>query len=120
MAGRTRVRGVYAGVLAAALGLAGCGSAPPEGGNPSSSPPPSSSRQPGEITVSGTVVAGVETGCLLLDTGDRRYLLLGGDRTRLEPGRVLAVRGTPRPGTPTTCMQGVPLEIREVSRPARR
>ena len=111
-AGRALVGCAYA----VALGLVGCGATPPDTGPPAS-PPPSSTSHPGEITASGAVVAGVEPGCLLLDTGNAEYLLLGGDRTRLEPGHRVEVRGTPHPGTPTTCMQGIPFEVRDVSRP---
>jgi hypothetical protein len=66
------------------------------------------------VTVSGEVVAGVEAGCLVLDTDAEDYLLLGGDHDALRPGRSVEVRGTPEPAMTTTCQQGVPLEVREV------
>ncbi|UJW31569.1 hypothetical protein L3Q67_41455 [Saccharothrix sp. AJ9571] len=82
------------------------------GGTPSTDPPP-----PGEIEemrVTGTVVTGVEPGCLLLDTGTTRYLLVGGDQTRLGPRQRVTVTGLAEPGTPTTCMEGIPLAVDEI------
>jgi hypothetical protein len=66
---------------------------------------------PEEVHVEGVVDAGVEPGCLILRAGADTFLLLGGDRNLLRPGRRVVVHGTTRPGTPTTCMQGVPLEV---------
>jgi hypothetical protein len=70
------------------------------------------------VRTTGEVVAGVEPGCLLLDNDEIRYLLLGGDRDQLQPGRRVTVFGVADPGTPTTCMEGVPLRVTDVS-PAR-
>jgi hypothetical protein len=44
--------------------------------------------------VAGAVFAGVEAGCLLLDADAVEYLLLGGDRATLEPGRRVVARAT--------------------------
>ncbi|MEU4765029.1 hypothetical protein AB0H12_17395 [Actinosynnema sp. NPDC023794] len=66
------------------------------------------------MTVNGVVRTGVEAGCLVLDTDTEDYLLLAGDRALLRPGVTVQVRGTPKPGMPTTCQQGVPLEVHEV------
>lgn len=74
---------------------------------PTVSPTPS---EEGEIVVSGKVVAGVEPGCLLLDTGNSRYLITGSESPLLVPGRRVTVHGTAHPGVPTTCMEGIPLE----------
>jgi hypothetical protein len=60
------------------------------------------SPRPGEgdvVTVTGSVVAGVEPSCLLLDTGVTRYLLSGADSPLLEPGSRLTVWGIAHPGT---------------------
>ncbi|MFC4855787.1 hypothetical protein [Actinophytocola glycyrrhizae] len=111
--------------LAAALALltAGCAEEPPVLDIPPSTEPPpevttSQSGAPAPenevVRTTGEVVAGVEPGCLLLDNGEIRYLLLGGDRDRLEPGHRLTVTGVADPGTPTTCMEGIPLRVTEL------
>lgn len=69
------------------------------------------------ITVTGTVTAGVEMGCLILTplTGypppAGGYLLIGGDRKVLVPGARVQVTGTLKPGAISFCMQGYPLEV---------
>lgn len=76
---------------------------------PSSLAPP-----PGrEITLEGVVQAGVEAGCLLLDTGGTQYLLLGGDRTVLRAGQRVVVRGQTEAGVVTICQQGTPFVVAE-------
>lgn len=70
------------------------------------------------VRTTGEVVAGVEPGCLLLDNGENRYLLLGSKDNQLTPGRRVTVAGVADPGTPTTCMEGIPLRVTEVT-PAR-
>ncbi|WP_236808716.1 hypothetical protein [Amycolatopsis albispora] len=65
--------------------------------------------------MTGTVEAGVEPGCLLLETGTTRYLLIGGDRSQLQPQRRMTITGSTHPGAPTTCMEGVPLTVEEIS-----
>lgn len=67
-----------------------------------------------EITVTGTVQAGVEPRCSLLPgQGRTPYLLVGGDPSVVKPGAHLVVRGRPDPGALTTCMQGTPLHVSE-------
>ena len=108
-------------MLLAAL-LAGCGSEQevaqvPE--QPSARPGPSDlartlpppAWQPDERVLRGTVVAGVERGCLLLRTSDAEHLLVGGDRALLVPGAQLEVRGRAVPDLLTTCQQGIPFEV---------
>jgi hypothetical protein len=68
------------------------------------------------VTVSGTVEAGVEAGCLLL----KGYLLLGGPRDVLAAGRSVSVTGRVVTGTLTTCQQGTPLHVDSVRPQARR
>ena len=100
---------------------AGCGETPPgldttqtrPPAGTSTSAPPASGSEPVRLT--GTVVEGVEADCLVLDTGEERYLLLGGDRDRLAPRSRVVVTGVLEPDTPTTCMEGIPLRVREVS-----
>ena len=72
-----------------------------------------------EVTVTGTVRAGVEPGCLLLeDQAGGRFLLVGGERARLTPGRRVAVSGRVDRGLLSTCQQGEPLVVASIA-PAR-
>lgn len=123
--------------LLAALALAACGEAGDEAPSTPSSPTtqsPSASPSPppldpvptmpakpspgpvkptdpgGMNTLSGTVVAGVEPNCLLLD----RYLLVGGDRSVLKAGAKVTVTGRARPDLLTTCQQGTPFQVETV------
>lgn len=84
---------------------------------PTSTPTRTPTRDRADVTVTGVVRTGVEAGCLVLDADTEDYLLLGGDRALLRPGLTVQVRGTPKPGIPTTCQQGVPLEVHEVRPP---
>ena len=76
-------------------------------------PSPTSSRAKGgrTVVVSGTVELGVEPSCRLL--GD--YLLLGGPRADLRPGRSVTVTGHLAMGLVTTCQQGTPLVVDRVT-----
>ncbi len=116
-------QGIALSVAAVAVLAAGCGGGPPPGvdvpATTESAPEVTTSQTENEVVrTTGEVVAGVEPGCLLLDNDEIRYLLLGGDRDQLQPGRRVTVSGVADPGTPTTCMEGVPLRVTEVS-PAR-
>lgn len=117
-------------------GLAGCGSpsspvaTPPSVGSPAGpsvgsaggaapsgaqSPGASEPEPSGSVTaISGTVQAGVEPGCVLLNTGAKTYLLIGGDRTAMKSGAKLTVYGTPEPGMLSTCQQGTPFRVSRV------
>lgn len=79
------------------------------------SPPPPASGKPGagELTLSGTVEAGVEYGCLILNAGGSTYNLLGGDPAVVKVGARVNVRGRPDPGIITTCQQGTPFQVLE-------
>src|SRR4029450_650682 len=55
----------------------------------------------GKVPVTGTVVEGVEGGCLLLEGGGTRYLLVGGDRSQLRSGARVAVTGRGDRGRPS-------------------
>ncbi|GAB1511390.1 hypothetical protein [Actinophytocola sp. KF-1] len=87
---------------------------PPAGGTTSA--PPTAGGEPVRLT--GTVDAGAEANCLVLDTGDAQYVLLGGDRDQLAPRRRVVVTGVLEPDTATSCMAGIPLRVDEVA-PAR-
>ena len=64
-------------------------------------------------TLTGTITAGAEHQCLLLDG----YLLVGGDRAVIRAGVRVTVTGRVVPDLVTTCQQGVPLVVIS-SRPA--
>ena len=74
--------------------------------------PPASSDGP-TITVTGTVGAGVEAGCLVLTAGGTTYELLGA-RDVLRAGDRVTVEGALAEDVVTTCQQGTPLRVRVV------
>jgi hypothetical protein len=97
----------------------------PSRSNPGDLPPPSPSADPefptdkvpsgkipsgaaqGPMTITGTVAAGVEANCLLLNG----YLLIGGPHDLLRDGAKVTVTGKPQPGLMTTCQQGTPFVV---------
>jgi hypothetical protein len=77
-------------------------------------PPPSPA---GDLTLTGSVVEGVESNCLLLESPGGAYLLLtepGVDRSLIRPGARITVRGRIDEGIMTTCQQGIPFMVAEV------
>lgn len=82
---------------------------PPPGRTPSPGGPggPGSSRP---MTLSGTVEAGVEHNCFLLDG----YLLVGGSPDLVRAGARVTVTGHVQPGLMTTCQQGIPFMVQRV------
>jgi hypothetical protein len=73
---------------------------------------PEPSPTAGPTTIRGLVVEGVESGCMLLDTGGGTpYLLLGGDRALIVANRRLEVTGRAQPDLMTTCQQGTPFQV---------
>jgi hypothetical protein len=113
------------GLLLAGLLVAGCADAGGDSGAgqgattvPTTVPgnPPTTTQPPaaGQITVTGMVVEGVEGGCLLLEGGGTRYLLVGGDRSQLGSGARVAVTGRVDRGLLSTCQQGEPLVVSAV------
>ncbi len=76
---------------------------------------PSRALEPG-MTVRGTVAAGVEAGCLILDTGTTQYLLLGADPAIAVAGAQVEVTGRAEPGAMTTCQQGTPFAVQKTQR----
>lgn len=117
-------RTISALAVAGVVLATGCGGGPSPGvdvpTSPESAPevttsptgPPAPENE--VVRTTGTVVAGVEPGCLVLEVGETRYLLLGGNEDRLQPGREVTVTGVADPGTPTTCMEGIPLRVTEI------
>lgn len=80
-------------------------------------PEPDKSGAAGAQTISGTVTAGVEPGCLLL-TGDGGEHLLVFDDPAMRPdatiGSKLTVTGEAQPGQMSTCQQGIPFRVTSV------
>ncbi|MFY1619365.1 hypothetical protein [Micromonospora sp. WMMD736] len=70
-------------------------------------PPPAGSAE-----LTGTITAGVEPNCVLLDG----YLLVGGPRDVLTPGARVTVTGRVEKGTMTTCQQGTPFVVESANR----
>jgi hypothetical protein len=70
-------------------------------------------KSSGPMTLTGTITAGVEPNCLLLDG----YLLLGGPREQLRGGARVTVTGRVQPGLMTTCQQGTPFVV-DTAQPA--
>jgi hypothetical protein len=112
-------RGVLA-ALTVVLFAAGCAnstssepSSPgPAGSAPSSSS--SSSSSPSAETISGTVAAGVEPNCLLLQGDGKPHLLVFADpalKARAKLGATVTVVGTAEPAQMTTCQQGTPFIV---------
>ena len=124
---RTRLLQLLAGCLLAGLLVAACAE-PGDGdggagqGATTTTPATSTTTAPteptrtgGPVTVVGTVAAGVEPGCLLLEAEDGgSFLLVGGERAELRPGRRLAVTGRVDRGLLSTCQQGEPLVVASV------
>jgi hypothetical protein len=72
-------------------------------------------RSGGPVTVVGTVAAGVEPGCLLLEgEAGGSFLLVGGERAQLRPGRRVAVTGRVDRSLLSTCQQGEPLVVASI------
>jgi hypothetical protein len=113
-------RGVLA-ALTAVLFAAGCAnttSSPPSAPGPAGSAPSSSSSSPSlspsAETISGTVAAGVEPNCLLLQGDGKPHLLVFADpalKARAKLGATVTVVGTAEPAQMTTCQQGTPFIV---------
>jgi hypothetical protein len=113
--------------LLVALALAGCANgdsagAPGSSVPPASSAPATASEAPteesatvkppagGTQTLTGTIAAGVEPNCLLLD----KHLLIINDpaqRAEAQPGASVTVTGRVEQGMMTTCQQGTPFIV---------
>ncbi|GGL90839.1 hypothetical protein GCM10012279_05760 [Micromonospora yangpuensis] len=70
-------------------------------------PNPGGSGGPAATTLTGTVEAGVEPGCLLLDG----HQLVGGPRDVLRAGARVTVTGQVQQDLMTTCQQGIPFLV---------
>ena len=114
-------------VLLVALSVAGCANGAGESAGAPAAAPAASSVAPssavpteesspakpagaGSKTLSGTIIAGVEPGCLLLDD----HLLLIEDPTlkaAAKAGASVTVTGRAEEGMMTTCQQGTPFVV---------
>ncbi len=95
-------------------GAAPMTSMPDPGVTPSDPVDPKTPRPAGTArTLTGTVQAGVEPNCFLLDGN----LLVGAPRGALKAGARVTVTGHSQPDLMTTCQQGVPFVVESV-RPA--
>ena len=73
------------------------------------------STSTGPLTLTGTVVAGVEPNCLILRSASGDYLLLmSGDRAAATEGAKVIATGTVNKGMVTTCQQGTPFVVSEI------
>ena len=125
---RTRVAAcAVATVLATvlALGAAACSDGSTPAGGSTDTPTANGALSTGLaqpptelVRVAGTVVAGIEPGCLLLDTGFTKYVLIGGDQAALalseENEEEITVTGQANSPKQTPCTGGTPLEIQQV------
>ena len=116
---RTRLLQLLAGCLLAGLLVAAC--AEPGDGDggagqgATTTAPTEPTRTGGPVTVVGTVAAGVEPGCLLLEAErGGSFLLVGGERAELRPGRRVAVTGRVDRSLLSTCQQGEPLVVASI------
>jgi hypothetical protein len=84
----------------------------PAGPTPTPTPSPAGPSKPagGAATLTGTVTAGVEPNCFLLDGN----LLVGAPRGALRAGARVTVTGHPQPNLMTTCQQGTPFMVESV------
>ncbi|UQU63569.1 hypothetical protein COUCH_31910 [Couchioplanes caeruleus] len=111
---------------ALALSVAGCangGGGPAEPVGAPAPQAPASSAVPTEETstpvdtstrtISGTISAGVEPGCLMLDDN---LLIIRDEKLRpaAKDGASVTVTGRSQPGTMTTCMQGTPFVVTSI------
>jgi hypothetical protein len=117
----------------AALALAGCaGQTPDQTAGPgvavgfadpsaspeaSTGPPAGKPTAKGGETITGTVSAGVESGCLILQGSQSQHLLVFDDpglRAEAKIGATITVTGRAEPALATTCQQGVPFIVTAV------
>jgi len=98
---------------AASGGAATSTIAPPTTGGSTTSPSPEP-RDQIKVVATGTVQSGVEPGCLILETGKERFVLLAKDKSKLTAGSKVEVTGVRTSGQISYCQQGTPLEVRSV------
>lgn len=80
-------------------------------------PSPSGKPAAGGDTITGTVSAGVEPNCLILQDAKGSHLLVFDDpalRDAAEQGSKVTITGRSEPGMMSTCQQGVPFVVTAV------
>lgn len=60
------------------------------------------------ITIKGIIEKGVEAGCVILKTNDKKIYSLLNIQTSVKPGTCLKVKGYIKQNVVTICMQGTP------------
>lgn len=88
------------------------GTAPPSPTRELGSFSPTSKAAP-ELTLTGTVNAGVEKGCLVLMSDGKAYVLIG-ELPGVLPGSEVTVRGHEAMNVRTTCQEGPPFQVTRV------
>jgi hypothetical protein len=76
-------------------------------------PPSPPDKSSGPLTLTGQVEPGVEHGCLLLKTGGKTYLLMGGDPAVVYAGARVRVTGRLATNVMSYCMQGTAFQVSE-------
>ncbi|GID33255.1 hypothetical protein [Paractinoplanes brasiliensis] len=80
---------------------------------------PSGRPNPGATTITGTVTAGVEPNCLLVNDATGSHLLVFDDpamRADAAVGSKVKISGRSEPGMMSTCQQGVPFVVTSVEK----
>lgn len=67
------------------------------------------------LTLSGTVTAGVEPNCLMLESDGEKYQLIGDKARKLKVGAEVKVTGKVSEKAMTTCMEGRVFEVDSVT-----
>ena len=128
----TRIAGLAAG-LVLMVGMAACDNKDDSANDPagdsessssqSASDPDSSSGSSDDsagdeegdgteaLTLSGTISAGTEAGCVLLEQDGTTYNLIGGDKDVLAEGADVEVTGKVSEDAMTTCQEGTPFQV---------
>ncbi|MGH8794969.1 MAG: hypothetical protein ACRDXX_20295 [Stackebrandtia sp.] len=128
----TRIAGAAAGLLLA-VGLAACGdkgsvdepkdsadSSDAGQGESDATPTGDPSDGGGEgdgtaLTITGTIGAGVESGCLLLEFEGTTYNLIGVEDEAVTAGAEVEATGTVVEDAMTICQQGTPFQVDSIS-----
>jgi hypothetical protein len=117
-AGCANNNGIDAGAPAPASSADIPSAFPEPSGSASAGSAPEASAPAGATTITGTVRAGVEPGCLLLNDATGDHLLVFKDEAMeksVKAGGEVTVTGKTETGMMTTCMQGVPFVVSSVA-----
>ena len=78
---------------------------------PDDKTPPPASGHPGDVVLAGTIVEGVEPGCVVLTAAKIQYELMGPLVTRMPAGTSVTVTGHVQHDVMSHCMQGQPFLV---------